>query len=199
MLIDHIGVVFFPNILMFRIIGRIAFPLFAYTTMIGYFSTHSIKKYLLRLLIICIISQPIYMLIFNQQGINVMFTLMLEVILLYSIDKKKYFLIPFIVCLSFFINFDYSLLYLLLTLCYYYARNNKFIMFLSLITIYFNYSLSEIIYSNNIPECIMLFGAFSIPLILINTNSHIKINKYFFYIFYPLHLTILLIIKYIFM
>ena len=52
MTIDHIGAVFFENCLIFRIIGRIAFPLFVYSIMIGYFNTKSIKKYILRLFII---------------------------------------------------------------------------------------------------------------------------------------------------
>ena len=30
MLIDHIGVIIFPNILWLRLIGRLAFPLFAF-------------------------------------------------------------------------------------------------------------------------------------------------------------------------
>ena len=30
MTLDHIGIIFFPNIIFFRIIGRMSFPLFAY-------------------------------------------------------------------------------------------------------------------------------------------------------------------------
>ena len=30
MLVDHIGLLFFPEIMAFRIVGRIAMPLFAY-------------------------------------------------------------------------------------------------------------------------------------------------------------------------
>ena len=39
MLIDHIGFVLFPNIVMFRIIGRLAFPLFAFQISIGFDKT----------------------------------------------------------------------------------------------------------------------------------------------------------------
>ena len=35
MTLDHIGIIFFPNIIFFRIIGRMSFPLFAYCTASG--------------------------------------------------------------------------------------------------------------------------------------------------------------------
>ena len=82
MTIDHIGYVFFPDILIFRIIGRIAFPLFVYSMMIGYFRTKDLSKYIVRLLIIGIISQFPYSLLFNVYRPNVMFTLIFT--LLYS-------------------------------------------------------------------------------------------------------------------
>lgn len=36
MLVDHIGLLFFPEIMAFRIVGRIAMPLFAYGIAQGY-------------------------------------------------------------------------------------------------------------------------------------------------------------------
>ena len=66
MTIDHIGYVFFPNIIILRIIGRIAFPLYVYSMMIGYFKTKSLSKYIVRLLLIGIISQIPYSLLFNR-------------------------------------------------------------------------------------------------------------------------------------
>ena len=48
MAIDHIGAVFFPESVILRIIGRIAFPLFAYCLVIGYLYTSDVKKYLRR-------------------------------------------------------------------------------------------------------------------------------------------------------
>ena len=59
MLTDHIGLVFFKDIQIFRMIGRLSFPLFAYSTFIGYYKTNNLKKYILRLLIIGIITLTI--------------------------------------------------------------------------------------------------------------------------------------------
>ena len=64
MLIDHIGYIFFPNIIIFRIIGRIAFPLFVYCVALGADYTKNINNYILKLLIFGIVTQPIYILLF---------------------------------------------------------------------------------------------------------------------------------------
>ena len=48
MAIDHIGAVLFPQYLEFRIIGRIAFPIFAFTLVEGFLHTRDVKKYMLK-------------------------------------------------------------------------------------------------------------------------------------------------------
>ena len=45
MLIDHIGCIFFPNIIVFRVIGRLSYPIFAMFIAEGYYYTKSRKKY----------------------------------------------------------------------------------------------------------------------------------------------------------
>jgi hypothetical protein len=68
MVLDHTGFVFFDrmtyeNYILFHIVGRIAFPLFAYQVSISVMKTSSIKKYATRLLLWGIISQvPFYLL-----------------------------------------------------------------------------------------------------------------------------------------
>jgi hypothetical protein len=61
MLIDHLGVMFFPEYRIFRTIGRIAFPIFAFYIAIGFQYTSSRKKYLNRLVVLGILSQLPYM------------------------------------------------------------------------------------------------------------------------------------------
>lgn len=57
MLIDHLGLFLFPQFLVFRIIGRIAFPLFAWLIANGAYHTHDISKYLQRLYFFALLSQ----------------------------------------------------------------------------------------------------------------------------------------------
>ena len=60
MLIDHSGKVLFGNMAQMRIIGRLAFPLFAYSLAAGVVFTHDSRKYLTRIVLLALISQPFY-------------------------------------------------------------------------------------------------------------------------------------------
>jgi hypothetical protein len=60
MLIDHIGYMYFPGEMMWRTIGRLAFPIFAYQIAIGYSKTSNLKKYVQRLTLFAFITQIPY-------------------------------------------------------------------------------------------------------------------------------------------
>src|SRR5215831_10173215 len=82
MVIDHIGLFFFPQILVFRIVGRLAFPLFAWLIANGAYYSKNIKKYLGRLFFFALVAQvpfiAINRLIDPSFGeLNVLFTLFL--------------------------------------------------------------------------------------------------------------------------
>ncbi|SNX54090.1 TraX family protein [Thermoanaerobacterium sp. RBIITD] len=77
MVIDHVGAVLYPNIIVLRMIGRISFPIFAYLLALGYKSTHDAKKYLKRLLLFGLLSEIPYILAFNSDNLNIFFTLAL--------------------------------------------------------------------------------------------------------------------------
>ena len=57
MLIDHAGAVLFPQYEILRIVGRLAFPIYAYTLVEGLVHTHDVKKYMLRLGAFALISE----------------------------------------------------------------------------------------------------------------------------------------------
>ena len=82
MLIDHIGAVFFPGIAIFRIIGRISFPLFVVLLVDGEKYTRNAKQYGLRLLLLGLVSQPIYQLVFEATQRNILFLLLLGLLCL---------------------------------------------------------------------------------------------------------------------
>lgn len=60
MLIDHIGMIFFPNVMLFRIVGRVAFIIFAFLLVEGTQHTGNFEKYLLRLLLWAFLSEIPY-------------------------------------------------------------------------------------------------------------------------------------------
>lgn len=190
MLIDHVGLIFFPSNPLFRMIGRIAFPLYCYCILIGYFKTRDLKMYFVRLFVIGIISQPVYMVLFNVIRTNIFFTLMSLLLLYYSLDNKKWYLLPFLVVVPFILKFEYSIIYLFLGIIYFYCRNNKFLLILMFSIFYGNYLLDYSIV-NLINSC----GILSLPFMLIKTNFNLKINKFVYYLFYPIHILVLLVIS----
>ena len=95
MTIDHIGYYLFPSLLFLRVVGRIAFPCFLYTTVQGVRETHDFRKYLLRLVVTGLVSMPIT----AQTGnvFNILFTLAL-----FALSIKDYrFILPAIFLVQF--------------------------------------------------------------------------------------------------
>lgn len=101
MLMDHSGDALIGNFSWLNIIGRIAFPLFAFQLVIGYRHTHNLKKYMLRMLIFAAISQAPFSILNKKVDptiLNIFVTLFfgLAVLALYDmyieLHGNKYFL-----------------------------------------------------------------------------------------------------------
>lgn len=60
MLVDHAGKMLFPDIPELRMIGRLAFPMFAYGVAVGAVYTRNPMRYLSRVALLMLISQPLY-------------------------------------------------------------------------------------------------------------------------------------------
>lgn len=60
MFIDHAGKMLFPQYPVMREIGRLAFPLFAYGIAVGAVYTRDPVKYLSRVVLLALVSQPLY-------------------------------------------------------------------------------------------------------------------------------------------
>ena len=67
MLIDHIGAIFFPAVSIYRIIGRISFPLYAFLLAEGVHYAKSPLKYGLRLLFVAVLTELPYDLLFRGE------------------------------------------------------------------------------------------------------------------------------------
>jgi len=127
MLIDHIGAVFFPHIIELRIIGRIAFPIYAFAVYIGYKHTRDVRKYIWRLFWIAVISQVPFMAAFNHYSLNVVWTLWSALLVLFVIDKlpSRLLSIPIAIGAGWFMEIsqmDYGMYGLLLVLLFRYFQ-----------------------------------------------------------------------------
>ncbi len=117
MLCDHMGDAFVGHFSFFNLIGRIAFPIFAFQIVQGYIHTHDLKKYALRLFIFACVSQIPFMLFlttfYDSFYLNIFFTLCLGILCLYGYDKikNKYLgvLFAILICIvAQFIQVDYG-------------------------------------------------------------------------------------------
>ena len=105
MLIDHVNkAIILPYLevgstlskisTVFDILGRIAFPLFSFFIVEGFFRTHSRKKYLLNLLFFAIISEVPYDMFSSKVFLefrlnNVLFSLALSLIFIWILDEFR--------------------------------------------------------------------------------------------------------------
>ena len=66
MLVDLLGAVLFPQYRAMRFIGRIAFPLYAYCLAVGCAFTKNMLRYVVRVALLMLVSQPIYVVVMNH-------------------------------------------------------------------------------------------------------------------------------------
>ena len=194
MFIDHLGAVIFPEYIELRIIGRIAFPIFAYTLVEGFVYTHDVFKYMKRLGVLALLSEIRFDLAFFGTPLefghqNVFFTLFLGILMLYLLINtpstfRKMVLVIAMFLLSEFLRTDYSSMGLLMILVYYYFREKKLIKYIGIAII--NIFLMGYIQSYAILALI--------PIMFHNRQQGPKC-KTFFYGFYPVHILVLFILN----
>jgi len=201
MTIDHVGAVLYPELRILRFVGRIAFPLFAYLLVLGLENTRNVRNYLIRLFVFAAISQVPFFLALDYapfELLNIFFTLGLGLMFVYFFQKASIFaFIPLLA--SFLINFDYGIYGLALIGCMALLRKNT------------KLGIALIVLLN----CLFLFPFSSqflslaaLPLIVLHDTGYLSIvkdygedykiplwRKYFFYIFYPLHLFLIYVVS----
>lgn len=191
MIIDHIGVIFFPANSWIRLVGRLAFPIFAFFIAEGMVYTRDAKKYLMRLGIFALISEVPFDLAFHNSiwytdGQNVFFTLFLGAAGIYLYQKMHnktvgILLAAFVALLATYLYVDYGTLGVLLIIGFYFARNNL------------TWNLWVLAGINFCFGWIQNYATFAIiPIAMYNgEKGNGKLGKYFFYGFYPIHLLVL--------
>ena len=219
MLIDHVGYNLYNGVSWMHIVGRMSFPLFAFQLTLGYKNTKCFWKYALRLLVFALISQYPYYLFHESLhqtdfSLNVFFTLFFGLLSMFIYDYKpilsdKLFNIFTWICKSLLItclcliaktlNCDYDIFGILLILAIhiFYEYKNKIpfvVSYLVLIAIF--YKKYFVAFSYPIAFAICLFTFLPIIIMLLYNGKKGYNMKYWFYLFYPIHLLLIVWVKY---
>lgn len=94
MLCDHAWATVVPGNDWMNCVGRLAFPIFAFMIVEGYFHTRSVKKYILRMLIFALISEiPFNLMVagglFYPYHQNVLWTFLISLLVIHGNEKAK--------------------------------------------------------------------------------------------------------------
>ena len=89
MTLDHMGVHLFPGIDLFRILGRLALPIFAYMIAEGCRHTQNPRKYLLTILAVAALCQAVFFLAMGSLYQCILVTFLLSILLIQSLDRAR--------------------------------------------------------------------------------------------------------------
>jgi len=201
MTVDHVGAVLYPEFEVLRWIGRLSFPLFAYLLILGMENTRNVSNYFIRLFIFALISQlPFFLAIGTEpfEHLNIFFTLSFGLLFVYFFKKSS--VLAFVpLFASFIVPFDYGVYGIAMIGCMYILYENM------------KFGVASLVVLNTlflVPWNTQFLSLFVMPLILLHKNGSLTTTsnftktfmiplwrKYFFYIYYPLHLSIIYIIN----
>ena len=217
MIFDHIGVIMFPTAIWLRAIGRLAYPLFAFCIAEGCFYTKDKIKHLIIIAMLGVAIQLFEYVFLEMIDLSIFIVFSISIILiylLYDIDKairnkKK---ITSIISISIFIalvvglnmltyytlifeaNFGYYgiMVPVILYAIKKYLNKHSWWIYIDCIALAFLFVARTFI-TNNV---VVLFSFLVIPLLLMYNEKRGKWKiKYFFYLFYPLHLAVIYLIN----
>lgn len=213
MLTDHIGLVLFPDVLMLRLVGRLSMPLFAYVLARGYEHCRMKRgylRYILRLVLFAAVSQfPFRFMVGDARTLNVGFTWLFALSVLALYDRERHrepdFVSPAAAMGAVFLAFvaagvvwtDYGVYGILLPVAFHYGlvRHKDYYRTLALFAAL--WGVYTVIFGGSV---LNIAGASALPLIALmerrGADNRVRLPKYFYYAFYPAHISILLVIQY---
>lgn len=222
MLMDHLWATLLPAQEWLTCVGRIAFPIFAFMAVEGYFHTHNLKKYLLRMLIFAVISEVPFDLMYGGTWFypvhqNVIWTLMMGLAgihLMETVRKKKstfvYILVSAIVVilgglLGTLSMVDYYGIGVLTVFIFYFFRGRKWWCLLGqMLALYWvNVELlGGLMYPIRLfgmefelcQQGLALLALLPIWLYRGRQGYHSKPFQYFCYAFYPIHMLVIVLV-----
>ncbi len=221
MFIDHAGKMCFPGIGEMRILGRIAYPLYCWCMVVGACNTRSFPKYLLRIGLTCLISQPLYMVALNHplREWNIFLTLFVALCGLWGLRKKRmlsHIWAPVLALVAAqLLGVDYGWRGVLLVFLLYGARTSRpaiaavmiaFCLFWGGnsggVTTLFGLNLSPLV-RGKVGSIISPFlrlqtlALMALPLMLVRWKHRLRMPAWLGYAIYPAHLVLLIALEYL--
>lgn len=227
MFIDHAGKMLFPQLTWMRLVGRLAFPLFAYGIAVGAAMTKHPQPYITRVAALALVSQPLYAVAlghtnnamyavpFAQHPLRALYTfyikswetpsillpLLLGLLLLLCIRERKYIpaLLIYVLCERFSGSLDYGVGGIRLMILFYLFLEYPALCF----AVTTAYMLVWALDGRGYPIFGVQFGMrlFAVPAVMLASlpiRRKTQLPKWLTYGFYPAHLIILLILEKIF-
>ena len=209
MLVDHIGLLFFPENMAFRIVGRISMPLFAYGIAQGYWYTRqhgTTARYLGRVVVLFLVSQIPYNIVQYQAGVSPNFNICISWVLglaaLGILDSRLHYLLKTLLLTGLVIAvtgtwLDYSFLAVPLVI----AFSLKFRLIKGNVAAMCAAGALVILFSVLYSNYIELYALSAIPILLWaerepgKHGTALRIPKWVGYAFYPFHLLLLAAVK----
>lgn len=207
MTIDHIGAYLFPQFGILRIIGRLAFPIFAFMIAEGAKYTKSRTRYLFTIALAALLFQVVYFIALGSLHQCIFVTFALSILLICALDKAKDgpfgSIIAFAALLGvFFITnllprllsgtdfrVDYGFIGVLLPVLIYLGANKTQKLFLL--------TMGLILLSAS-SSSVQWYSLAAVPFLsLYNGKRGRKGMKYFFYIYYPAHLVVIYLLAFL--
>lgn len=197
---DHIGKQLLPEYTILQILGRLALPIFAYMIAEGCRYTKNRKKYFLTMAGVAMLCQVVYFVAMGSLYQCILVTFSISILLIYMLDgamkeKCKVRWIGFVGCVVFVIvlcevlpkiltntdfYIDYGIWGVLLPVAIFLGTTkNQKILFATCVLVLLALSRGGI----------QWYSLCVIPLLYLYNESRGKVKlKYFFYLYYPLHL-----------
>lgn len=223
MLCDHAGKMLFPQYPILRLIGRIAFPIYAYCLAVGCVYTQNPLNYLKRFLLLALIVQPIYAVSMAHSSSamyavsfaehplkaalnfylnswskpSILVSLAAGMILIWSLRDRQLIITAAMLVLCWLLRnkLDYGFKGILLMLLFYVFISHRWLSLPAVAALMIWWAYGSGSYNLfGIRFSSQIFALCALPFIYVQSNTGIHLPKWLFYAFYPAHFVLIYIL-----
>ena len=203
MVLDHVGYIFFPQIPILRYLGRLALPIFAYMIAEGCKYTRNRFRYLLTIFTLGTFCQVVYYIYDCSLYMCILITFSMSILVIYAMQYMKKVLSSRDEALT---KKIFGCILFIGSIVFVYLLNNIFVIdygfwgcMLPVFAAIFRDRFASVL-AMGVGLAILcmngsdyqIYSLCAIPILMMYSGQKGRYNmKYFFYVFYPLHLAIL--------